>query len=438
MSSANSRAFDLPARLLETLGGLPRPSCYLVALSGGLDSVTLLHALHRIRRRLPAPLEAVHVHHGLHPQADHWARWCADRCEALGIPLSVVRVEVPRAPRRSLEEAARTARLAALESRLPPQGMLLLAHHADDQAETFLLQALRGAGVEGLAAMPLVRRLGQGWLVRPFLALERRALEAWARGEGLEWVEDPGNRDRRHARNFLRHEVLPLLRRRWPAAARTLGRSAGHCAEAAALVEEGAEEALAGHLDHGGWRLALAALEGATAARRRLLLRRWIRRQGLRAPSAAVLERILAGPAGPAAGGEVHWKGGAVRRHRERLYLFPRPLPPPPGHWQAVWDGRGVLELPAGYGRLEPLGAPPHRRLEVHFRTPGLACRPAGRQGTRSLKKLCQELGIPPWLRSRLPLVTAGGRLLALADYLLCDPAEGAPPWRWVRDPWLA
>lgn len=433
----------MPQRLLKTLRRLPRPQGYLVALSGGLDSTVLLHLMVRLGGELEVPLRAIHVHHGLHPDAESWSAHCKALCKRLSVPLSVERVEVEKAPRRSLEAEARKARYQAIARAMGAGEMVLLAQHGDDQAETLLLQLLRGAGVAGLAAMPLLRSWHGGWLARPLLEETRESLEAWAEKEDLAWLEDPSNRDRRHARNYLRHEVIPLLRRRWPSLAKTMGRSARHCAEAQGLLEELAVCDLVTVATVNPWQLKLPPLARLSSARLRNLLRHWMANRGVMAPPEEVLARVEREllPARTDAMPEIHWGGGALRRFQGRLYLFPGPLPEVSGEVRFRWQGRAALALPDGLGRFELVGEPPSwfpaEGAEVGFRQAGLRCRPAGHVGSRSFKQLCQELGIPPWLRSRLPLVWVRGELAAVGDYSLCQPFAGKMPFRWERPDWL-
>ncbi|MGE5155518.1 MAG: tRNA lysidine(34) synthetase TilS, partial [Bdellovibrio bacteriovorus] len=313
-------AFDpehLPA-LLAPFAGVPR---LWIAFSGGLDSACLLHAASTVRQRLPGPLGAVHVDHGLHADSPRWSEHCRQVCDTLGVPLVIRRVAVDRAPGKSLEAAARAARYGALADRLGPGELLLTAHHQDDQAETLLLALLRGSGPEGLAAMPLVSDLGPGRLVRPLLGVPRAALEAYARDQGLSWVEDPSNRVLAFDRNFLRRCVLPILRERWPAASATLSRSAAHCAEALELVEAAAEDTLRGLAGSRFGTLSLPALGRLEPPRARAALRLWLKRLGLPRPDRAHLGRILTEvlPARADANPLVAWCGCEVRRYRGDL-----------------------------------------------------------------------------------------------------------------------
>lgn len=423
---------------------MPVPRGYLLAFSGGLDSTVLLHLLARMRERLQAPLRAVHVHHGLHPDADSWSRHCMAVCEGLSVPLEVVEVQVADAPRQSLEMAAREARYDAIASVMDDQEMVLLAHHGDDQVETLLLQLLRGAGAEGLASMPSVRRWRRGWLARPLLGERQSSLREWASRQRLEWLEDPSNADRRMARNYLRHEVLPLLRRRWPGLATTLGRSARHCAEAAGLCADLAALDLLRAEGWNDWQLRLPVLAALSPPRRRNLVRHWMRCNGVGPPSARVLDNGLEVllKARPDSAPEVHWKGGGLRRFRDRIYLFPAPLPPVPRGRVLRWSGERALRLPEGLGELRLKGERPpwfpRQGVEISFRRAGLKCGLAGRAGRLGFKRLAQELGIPPWLRPRLPLVVIGERLAAVADKAVCEPFDGDDtPFEWMRGGWL-
>lgn len=429
-----------PQSLLEVVRSLPTPGRYWVGYSGGRDSSVLLHALASIEEQLPAPLAAIHVDHGLHPDSAHWAAHCRTVCRALGVPMEEQRLGLVRQPGDSMEQVARDARYHAIGERMEPGEMLLTAHHGDDQVETFLLQLLRGAGVSGLAAMPLLREWANGWLARPLLGYSRADLEGWAAEQGLGWQEDTANADLTIPRNYLRHEIIPRLKRRWPALVATTSRSASHCADAKELIEEVAWDDLAAAGLTSPWQLSLDSLSSLSAARQRNLLRFWIRSQEVAVPGHQIIERILrevlhaSGQSEPL----VQWNGGEIRRYRNRLYLLPG-LPPVPTQTLS-WDGEKPLELPHGLGvlRFEQPAAQIQPPLEVTFRREGLKCRPAGREGSRSFKRLCQDLAIPPWLRPLLPLLRYKGALVAVADYTLCAPWDKRVRLLWERAPWLA
>ncbi|MFT4249068.1 MAG: tRNA lysidine(34) synthetase TilS, partial [Pseudomonas sp.] len=247
----------------------------MVGFSGGLDSSVLLHWLACSPAQRARGLSALHVHHGLHPQADAWSRHCAAACAALDVPLRVVRVQVTRDAGEGLEAAARHARHAAFAEHLGHGQRLALAHHRDDQAETFLLRALRASGPDGLAAMTVQRPFAAGTLWRPLLEVSRVALLDYARRHRLAWIEDPANASLEHDRNFLRHRILPLLRERWPHADAALARSATLSGEAKDLLAIDEATALDALLDpHGA--LDLDGLRSRPAPLRARLLRRWV------------------------------------------------------------------------------------------------------------------------------------------------------------------
>jgi tRNA(Ile)-lysidine synthase len=296
------------------------PASLCVALSGGVDSTVLLAALSE-RKSLRSRLRAVHVNHRLHPNAKHWAAQCRELAGRLEIPLTVLTAKVSRARGTSLEAEARKARYELLAADLGEGEALLTAHHEDDQFETVLLQLLRGAGVAGLAAMPEVSRFGAGWLVRPLLPITRPTLEAWAIARELAWVQDDTNADERFDRNYLRLQVLPALRARWPGAPRSVSRSARHAAEAQRLLNALAladvERAAVGDA------LSVQVLRTLSMDRRRNALRYWIAGFGCQLPNTARLEE-LAGPVLDAredAKPELAWPNTLVQRRDELLTL---------------------------------------------------------------------------------------------------------------------
>lgn len=429
-----------PEALLERLapfGAVPR---YWIAYSGGLDSTVLLDALAAIRARLPDEpasdrLLAVHVDHGLQAASADWARHCATRCAALGLPLRIERPTSTPSPGESLEAWAREARYALFRRLLAPGEILLTAQHRDDQAETLLLALLRGGGPHGLAAMPVVAPLGAGRLVRPLLDFSRQSLADYAHRQGLDWIEDPSNDHTAFDRNYLRHHVLPRLRARWPSVAATLSRSAHHCAEAAELIDQYAEQALAEARGVQDSRLSIPALVRLDRPLRKAVVRRWLKERGFKAPNTRHLERILDElPAARSdANPQVGWSGCEVRRYRDELFaLFP--LPPPPSESRRIdWTISGhlsVLDLPAGLGRLEcqvcpeadsiSTGLKGGFQLQVRFGQTGLICRVSATGARRPLKKLLQEAGVPAWMRPYLPLVFQGEQFVAAAGVAAC------------------
>jgi tRNA(Ile)-lysidine synthase len=434
-------AARLASALDDCLVGVARPASGLcVALSGGLDSTVLLAGLVRARADSAwPPLRAAHVDHGLHADSATWADRSALQAMGLGVPLVRLSVDARPAAGESPEAAARKARYAALAGCLEPGEVLLTAHHADDQLETVLLQWLRGGGLRSVAGMPAVAAFAAGWHARPLLGFSRAELHAWARESGLAWLEDPSNLDRRFDRNYLRLEVLPVLRRRWPAAARTVGRVALQAAEALEVEAAVAGSDLSAVEDGGA--ISLERLHDLPEPRQRRVLRAWLRRAGLPLPSARTLAALLhdvtrsADDRVPC----VNWRGARVYRYRGRLFgtsgCDEATGVPSGGTWHqgTAFDlgSLGRLELRAATGiGLSRARLPPE--LQVAWRATGELFRPAGAGHRRPLRKWLQQRGVLPWLRGQIPLVIAHGEIVAIGDLAYghgFHAQPGEPSW---------
>jgi tRNA(Ile)-lysidine synthase len=418
-----------PGQLAEQLAALPPTLLpirrYWVAFSGGLDSSVLLHALVALRSSIEpqTELRAVHINHGLHAQAPDWAEHCAARCRVYDIPLQTLSVHARAAPGESPEAAARQARYRAIVALLEPGDCLLTAHHQDDQAETLLLQLLRGAGPAGLAAMPAVAELdGGNWHARPLLAFPRQSLREYALTEQLNWIEDGSNSDDRYDRNFLRQHILPLLQQRWPAAPKTLARAAAHQADALQLIETLAEQDYSQVIGTVPRTVSVPALKLLPSVQCSNVLRYWLKRNHVLLPSAAVLEQMLAMLA---AGDDrlplVEWGCWQIRRYGDALHLLNRASVELADEYDwPVAQPTFVLEELGLELRLADLYAagiqlsPQTESLCVRFRVGGERVLLPGRSHSHSLKKLLQERKVPPWLRERLPMVYEQDRLLAV------------------------
>jgi len=402
----------------------------LVGLSGGLDSTVLLHWLSAQAAIRTTGLRALHVHHGLHADAERWAEHCGEFCRHLGVGLTIVRVDVRSDLGLGPEAAARDARHAAFAGHLQANETLALAHHRDDQAETVLLRLLRGSGSDGLAAMRDSRSFAAGRIWRPLLDTPRAELLDYASAHGLTWIEDPSNRDTRLDRNFLRHHVLPVLAERWPHAAAALAQSARWLEEDATMIDDEARRRLRDIAGDEPRTLSVPALLLLEPAWRSRVLRCWRSSLGF-APwpesAHAVIEAQLL-VARPDALPEYRWPGGLLRRWHDLLYIH-HERPSLPEDWCCEWDGLAPLALPTGdFLALVPVGgasAPtatvgpegPPTKYRVSARRGGERIRLPGRQHSHSLKHVLQEQGIPPWERARMPLLfAADGELLAAGD----------------------
>lgn len=416
----------LSSSLLQPATDIP----VMVGFSGGLDSTVLLHLLANAPGRQPASLRALHVHHGLQKAADDWQEHCTNLCAQWDIPLQVVHVDVPRDAGQGLEAAARDARHAAFKAHLREGEWLALAHHQDDQAETFLLRALRGAGVDGLAAMQAQRSFGINTLWRPLLQVARSALETYASQHQLQWIEDPSNSSVDFDRNFLRLQVLPLLRQRWPHASAAMARSAELASQAAALLHENDANLLLRCLSAGN-ALQLTELNQLAAPQQTRVLRLWAKQQGLPALPAngvlAIQQQLMA--AGHDQQAEFRWQQARIVRWRDQLHAVPLIKPWPEG-WTREWDGAEPVELPDG-GKLLLRGADAFDEpLQLRQRHGGERIQLPGRSHSHQLKHCLQQADVPPWLRAQLPLLCIGDSVLAAADRVISAPLQD---WLQVR-----
>lgn len=416
-------------RLAEQFVSLPADSHLWVGYSGGMDSHVLLHALVHLRESVPIQMCAVHVNHGLSPRATEWSEHCKQTCEALTIPFHSISVNVALAAGVSPEAAAREARYWAFSELVQAGDYLCTAHHQDDQAETVLLQLLRGAGPKGLAAMAAQAPFGAGTLLRPLLQTMRVELNAYAHKHMLRWIDDESNFDTDYDRNFLRHEIIPRLRERWPSLAKTIDRSARFCAEAATLLDDVAKQDLRTLQDDTETLIAIDGLKALTSERQKNVLRYWVRQRGFALPSDVKLQHVLSDVvnAGEDRQPCVQWPGAEVRRYGGYLYLM-SPLPEFNADHVILWsDIEQPLVLPDGRRltctRLRPFSLDQDAQtVTVRFRLGGEQVRVAGLKHSLSLKKLLQALGLPPWQRGRVPLIYVGDTLVQIAGIPLRKP----------------
>lgn len=433
MANSRKSKSNSPELVEAAVGAALRPllspqARLVLGLSGGLDSMVLLEVLRRLSGALDFRLSCVHVNHNISPNAGRWAAFCARSCKRHGIALALHEVDLAPYRAEGLEAAARRARYAVYAGQ-GSADFVVLAQHLDDQAETLLLQLLRGAGVKGGAAMPLIRQQGRGGnaalapaILRPMLELTRQQIEAYASANKLEWVEDESNADTRFDRNYLRHRVLPVLGQAFPAYRVTLARAAGHLAEASLLLDQlaaaDAKRAVKGN------KLALAALRRMDLARAKNLLRWLLLRQGAAAPETERLQEGLRQllEAGDDAAVRVALGASELRRYAGYAYLLPA-MPDPPAEFQRNWDGRRAWHLPElggtlRFARRQGAGLACARvrdaGLELRLRQGGEKLRLQAKGSTRSLKNLLQEARLPPWARERLPLVYCAGKLVAV------------------------
>ena len=426
----------------------------ILGLSGGVDSIVLLNLLHQWTLKSSWSLCALHVHHGLSPHADSWAAFCAGSCEKLNVPLQVDRVNIAPLRMMGVEAAARKLRHAALLSQRADY--IVLAHHQDDQAETLLLQLLRGAGVRGAAAMPVAKqamaqqivheRTHKKILLRPLLDVPRSELLQYAQAHALQWIEDESNADDRYPRNYLRHRVLPTLEVRFPAYRATLSRSARNFAEASELLDElalqdWALQDLNQYTHANEATLEVSRLCKLSSARGKNLLRYFFASLNAPIPDSTQLEEMLHQLcyARSDAAVCVNFGGWQVRRYRGRAYVAPMQqvwAENMAENFCVTWRGESSLPIPqlggtlyfkpvSGQGiSLQKLQLKP---VTVRLRRGAERIRPHSQRPTRTLKNLFQEYAIPPWQRDHLPLLFCGEDLVWVAGVATAEN-YGSPP----------
>ncbi len=398
----------------------------IIAYSGGVDSHVLLHALSSCQKEYRLNLLAVHIHHGLLQGADDWALHCEQVCSKLDVPYQLIKVNVNSKKGESVEAQARQARYNAFSTLMKHDDLLVVAHHQDDQAETFLLQLLRGAGLKGLSSMPVLSKFVIGNIARPFLAVPRAEILSYAEKNNLSWIEDNSNHDLRFDRNFVRHEVVPLLFSRWPGLSKTISRATKHIADANQLLETFAAQDFVSTQGKNPETLSVEKLQQLSMLRQKNILRYWIDRQGFLMPNEKHLDHVITDVmnAGQDSKPCVSWGDAEIRRHQDDIYVM-KPIEPIDSSISLKWNYKQPLKLPGELGTLIPelqLGYGIDfglltEDLEVCFRKGGETCRLPGRTGTHLLKKLFQEWHVPIWLRDRIPLIFHQGDLIAVVGY---------------------
>lgn len=435
-----------PDRFFHDLDRLFPQADFLIAYSGGLDSSVLLHlcavgAGDASSKRFLA----LHVNHGLHRQAGKWAGHCIKTCEGLDFPCRVLTVDGAAEKGQSPEEAARKARYRALLQAVEANTVVLTAQHQDDQTETILLQMLRGGGLRGLSGMPVSIAFGPGVMHRPFLRFSRSTLQLYADVHRLTWMDDPSNLDTSLDRNYLRREVIPRMQERWPGMAKTLARSGRHCAEAQKIIDRQVESWSEPVMDLSRNTILISKLTEFAQAEQRLILRHWIQRRGFRCPHEVNLNQIISEvmTAAPDRFPIIHWNDAEVRRYRNELFIM-KPLGTFDQQTVIPWSVQIPLSIPNLGGTLECLRkniSDPQidllgSNVSVRFRTGGERCRLPGRKGSRPLKKIFQELAVPPWERNRIPLVYVTEELAAVGVLFVCEPFQDLEiTFRWTQAP---
>ena len=392
-----------------------------IAYSGGVDSHVLLHCCAGLPE-LQGKLTAVYIHHGLQVEAEFWALHCEKTAKNLDVDFLMLRVNAKASQGESPEEAARNARYTALKSLIHAGDLLLLAQHREDQLETVLLQLFRGSGLPGLSGMPERMVFGPGLMLRPLLHTSKQAIDDYADSHQLSWIEDPSNQSNDYDRNFLRNQIVPLLKQRWPALDKTVSRSARHCADAQVLVEQVAGQLFIDIFNPQDKTLSISRLTAHHSSSQQLIIRHWFGCLGLKMPAQAVVGRILSQviAADKQRDPVLSGQGYSIRRYRDKLYCLVIQIRPQDCAWptgqtsihispEQTWSW---VTSPTGIPREQWLAA----KVEIRFRRGGEKIGLPGRQGHHVLKNLFQEAGIPTWERDCLPLIYLDDQLAAVGE----------------------
>lgn len=417
---------------------VPNQSHFLIAFSGGLDSTALLLLFAKLRKNQPhLQLRAIHIHHGLSPNADNWVTHCQHLCEQLAIPLQVEKVQILH--NKGIEAGAREARYQAIKKHLAYNEILVSAHHLQDQSETFFLALKRGSGVAGLAAMPVCSKLYNMPLFRPLLPFSRHQLQTYVEQTGVVWIEDESNQDNRYERNFLRNQVLPHLRQRWKHFDLAVQRSAKHCLEQQQLLNELLQSCFEQHFDKTDRTFHLSNFSTYSLLQQKALLRLWFSQCLMPMPSTQQLAQILQDVITAAPDRNPHFQLGdtMLRRYQNKLYLTP-----------LFADLTGVkiklnigekVTLPDGLGEIEAQSNGQHLVLVWQQGEKGVSCplpltnepiqlgfqysgkvRLKPQAMRQEIKKVWQKFNIPVWQRNRIPLIFYGEKLQAALGVFIC------------------
>jgi tRNA(Ile)-lysidine synthase len=396
-----------------------------VALSGGIDSVVLLHLLHQLQKTQNFTLKASHVHHGLSKNADKWVKFCEKLCTKLSIPLDVNYVKLPQKKSLGIEADARQLRYEKL---LKSQtDLVVLAHHEDDQAETFLLQLIRGAGVKGLSSMAHFDATRRLW--RPLLNTSRIDIESYAKKHQLKWIEDESNLNADFDRNFIRSKVLPILKNRFSHIIKVISRSASHLAEAQHLLDDLAQIDLKSYLKSNKYKhkLKVKYLGKLSNTRAKNILRYWLEINDQMMPSKDLLDELLRQVLTAKKDATIKIelsKDDEIRRYQDEIYIVPK------NHknqkkYEIIWAGESEIILPNGQklkfkkvkGKGINLKFLRDQKLKIRNRQGGEFFKPDSKRPTKKIKQLLHESDLPPWERDFLPLIFIGDQLAFVPNF---------------------
>lgn len=411
--------------LVSVLSSLPSTNHYWLAYSGGMDSTVMLHAISRVSENFgDSKISAVHVHHGISENADAWVDHCQQFCKGLEIDLTVLHVNAQIKNGESPEEKARQLRYQAIQELMKKNDILLTAHHQNDQAETYLLHLLRGSGPRGLSCMPLIREFGCGYIARPLLSFNRKQLADYARQEQLQWINDESNKNIDLDRNYIRNEILPVIEKKWPSAVKTISRSAEHQSELTELLDEFINEDFKNLTSDKKNVLSIDELVKLPVNKAKYILFSWLRNLDYPVPNSRIMENIITQLVNASWDSEacIRWNDAEIRRYRDKIYAM-RPLSTHDPDITHTWNVNEPLKVASGIlsarkvtGEGIDTTLVRNDIVMVKYRHGGEHIQPYGKAHRCELKKLFQEIGMPPWLRDRIPLIYLEDKLIAVSD----------------------
>jgi len=406
---------------------------YIVAFSGGVDSMVLLHALAQVVKS--NAILAVHINHDLQPEAQQWADFCVEQASQLQVACHIEKVFIDCST-GNIEEKARNARYQVFSNTLTKDDLLLTAHHQDDQAETLLLQLMRGSGIDGLAAMRESKSYSDSILLRPLLSFSKDDLLEYAKINNLCWVEDPSNSEEKYDRNFIRHKIIPLLQNRWPSANKLISRSALNCQESNDIVSDQISFDFSHCVGQYNHSLSIDKLSKLSVSRMHSLIRYWVKQLGFKSPDRNKIEFIcsdfiyLRHDAQPL----LRWSDVELHRFDGYLYLLKQFSTEDRPSIKLTKDDlqKGSVDFFTSSGNREPSGnisfsiqikneTEKENIISIDYRQTGDGFLLKGREGTRKLKKLFQQWKVPPWMRQFVPIINYNGECVAIADYAICE-----------------
>ena len=396
-----------------------------VALSGGVDSVVLLHLLHQLQKKHRFTLKASHVHHGLSKHADQWAKFCEALCRKWSIALEVYHIQLPKKKSLGIEGEARRLRYEKLLQ--AKTDLVVLAHHEDDQAETFLLQLMRGAGVKGLSSMAHFDEDRHLW--RPFLNTSRSDIERYAKQHKLKWIEDESNQNIAFDRNFIRSKVLPILKNRFSHIIKVISRSASHLAEAQHLLDDLAKIDLKSHLKSNKYKykLQVKTLMKLSPFRAKNILRYWLELNDQMMPTKDLLDELLRQVLTAKKDADLKIQISNVyeiRRYQDEIFIVPKNQHNQK-NYEMIWRGESEIILPNGKkltfkkvkGRGINIKFLNDQKLKIRNRQGGEFFKPDSKRPTKKIKQMLQESELPPWERENLPLIFVGDDLALVPNF---------------------